>query len=415
MKNCIGIALLLALLAPFAATAEIMDRPGGIKIGQRMTLRPYVSFSATYDSNVMSSHDDEEGDCMWTISPVIGLTYDADDWSLLLNAYYNYHAYCRNVTKDQSGHTFGEDLRWNWSNSKGADKGWTLMLSESFNQISMADDMTLSDGRGYTSDSRQFQFAGALQRRITEQWHGDLNASYSWLDYLNDTSDYGSYYGWQRWTVGLQTGYALTQWTDFLLSGSYNGYIQDNTCQTDSYGISDDSVGYSVQAGLGSYMTERISYRLLAGYSGFDYGKTGTDGGFVYTVSGNWKIGETWNTMLVASSYYQPSERQSASKSRNDSISWGLAKSMVRGKLRGTLDVMYNRSTNEYEGNATGDLDYTTDVLTARLGFDYTLNRFLAFFIYGEYQKSWNDHSDSRMGAYDYDRWRITGGLRLQY
>ena len=30
-----------------AAVAETMDRPGGIRIGQRQTLRPYVSVSAT--------------------------------------------------------------------------------------------------------------------------------------------------------------------------------------------------------------------------------------------------------------------------------------------------------------------------------------------------------------------------------
>ncbi len=44
-----GIAVAL-LVAVASAQAEMMDRPEGIKIGQRLTLKPYVAFSATYDS-----------------------------------------------------------------------------------------------------------------------------------------------------------------------------------------------------------------------------------------------------------------------------------------------------------------------------------------------------------------------------
>ena len=408
------IAVCAALLFPSTAHAAFADRPSGIKIGQRMTLRPYVSFSATYDSNPRSRHDDADGDVFWTVSPTLGLSYDAETWSLLLNAYYNYHAYTKNENSDQNRHSYGEDLRWNWSNSSGAEKGWSLVLAESFQQMTMADEMSLGGGRGYTADSRQFQASAALQRRFTEHLHADVNASYYWLDYMNDTSLYNAFYGWQRWTVGAEAGYAFSPWTDLLIAGGYQRYTQDNVTGSN---FASESQGYTVQAGLGSYMTERISYRVLVGWTQFSYADDASSvGGPTYTVSGNWKIGETWNTMLLASSYYQPCERQRSSSSRIDSISWGLAKTLVRGKLRATFDVVYRREAIEYAGySEESSIDYRLDILTGRLGLDYTLNRFLSIFVNGEYQWSFNDEADARYNAYDYDRWRVTAGFRLSY
>ena len=396
------------------AGAEVLDRPSGIKIGERLTLRPFVSISLTYDSNVEANSrgDGKKDDFLWTISPSLWLHYNAETWSVILSGFYNYRQYFDSCHANYNHHNFGEDLRWNWANSTGTEKGWSLILGESYQQITMADDMVMDGGQNYSGDSQQFQLAGSAQRRFNQYWHGDVNASYYWLNYDNDTSSRYAYYGWDRILVGAEAGFAPSRWTDILLSGSYQYYNQDNA--EGSSVVGDTSQGYSLQGGLGSYMTDRISYRLLAGWSMFDYGDSADKAnGFVYTASGNWKIGETWNTMLLASSYYQPSERQYASRSRVDAVSWGIAKEMVRGKLRATFDLRYRHETNE--SAVDSDWDYALDIWTGRLGTDYTLCRFLSLFAYAEYQKSMNDEADNRNGAYDYDRWRITIGARLQY
>ena len=416
--------LLVGAFSAQSAHAEVLDRPTGIKIGDRMTLRPFVSMSLTYDSNPRSRNGDsfENGDCLWTIAPSLSLAYNAENWALLLSGYYNYRQYFKNENQEYNSHNFGEDLRWNWADSSGMEKGWSLIIGQSYKQITMADDMVLADGSNYSSDSRQFQFSGAIQRRFNEKVHADLNASYYWLDYLNDKQSTGAYYGWDRWTAGAEVGYAASKWTDIILSGAYQGFQQDNAenlrLGTDYAGqdIGDTSVGYTFQAGLGSLLTDRISYRLLAGWSRFEYGDNAdAANGFVYTASGNWKIGETWNTMILASSYYQPSERQYATQSRVDAISWGLAKVMIRGKLRATLDLRYRRETHEYTIDTASDNDYILNIVTGRIGANYTFNRFFSFFAYLEYQKSMNDHSDERYGAYDYDRFRATIGAALSY
>ena len=404
----------ICVLGGNAAFGEILERASGFRVGERLTLRPYVSVSMTYDSNVEATsgkNSSSGGDCLWTIAPGLGIAYNAENWSLLLSGYYNYRQYFKRCFQNYNNHNYGEDLRWNWSNSTGREKGWSLILGESFRQQTMADDMILDGGDNYQGDSRQLQLSLALQRRFSEHWHGELMGDYYWLDYMNDASKRTAYYGWDRWAVGAEAGFAPSPWTDILLTGSYMGYQQDNLEGTQYDG---SSQGWSVQGGMGSYMTERISYRLLAGWSIFEYGDDGsTANGFVYTASGNWKIGETWNTMLLASSYYQPSERQYASQARVDAVSWGLAKSLIRGKLRASLDLRYRHELHEMI-NASA-YDYNLDIITGRLGLDYTINRFIALFGYIEYQRSFNDEADSRNGAYDYDRWRATVGVRFAY
>ena len=181
------VALLAGMILCLSADAEVLDRPSGIKIGERLTLRPYVSMSLTYDSNVNPHYDsDKEGDFLWTISPSLWLHYNAETWSVILSGFYNYRQYFDSSHDYYNRHTFGEDLRWNWANSTGTEKGWSLILGQSYQQMTAADDLTMDEGQRYRGDSKQFQLAGAIQRRFNEHWHGDLNASYYWLKYDDD-------------------------------------------------------------------------------------------------------------------------------------------------------------------------------------------------------------------------------------
>ena len=411
--------LLLAGLISFVgltAEAEVLDRQSGFKIGERLTLRPYVSLSFTYDSNVDANYARQgkggsKDDFLWTISPALWLHYDGENWSAILSGFYNFRQYFNSDHQNYNHHNFGEEFRWNWSNAAPGEKGWSLVLGESYQQITMADDLVLDGGQNYSGDSKKFQVAGAIQRQFNQYWHGDVNASYYWLNYDNDANNRYTYYGWDRVLVGAEVGFAPSKWTDILLNGSWQHYNQDNL-EGSTYDGS--SQGLTFQGGIGSYMTDRISYRLLAGWSQFEYaGGESKANGFVYTVSGNWKIGETWNTMLLASSYYQPSERQHSSQSRVDAVSWGIAKVMVRGKLRATFDIRYRHET--HESMTDSNWDYNLNIWTGRLGLDYTICRFMAVFANVEYQNSANDEAEKRNGAYDYDRWRATIGLRLQY
>ncbi len=97
---------------------------------------------------------------------------------------------------------------------------------------------------------------------------------------------------------------------------------------------------------------------------------------------------------------------------RVDAISWGLGHAMVRGKLNATLDINYRHEKREYTHYYASD--YDEDILTGRVGLNYTINRFVSAFTNLEYQMDWIG-SNSYRPSYDYDRWRWTVGMRLTY
>ena len=426
MKKMILVAVLAVVSA---AHAEVMDRPSGIKIGQRMTVRPYVSLSYTFDSNVNSSERSHSGSS-WVISPGMTAEYKADNWNIEAGAYYQYHAYAKN-SNNLNQNSYGQNLAYNWANSSSGEKGWSLTLRESFQQISQDDDMSNDRGRGMGRDRQQLQLAGAVQRRITERWHGDLETTYYYLDYDNSNKKYAPMYGWRRWTAGGQIGYAASRWTDFILAANYQGYTQDNDSERlstsggsweDTSAGARDSVtkykssskGMTVQAGIGTHATERISYRLTGGWSRFDYaGGTKKLNGFTYQASSSWQMSDRWTMMCLATSYYHPSEQEFGSAVRSDSLSWGVGHAMVRGKLNSTFDINYRHEKREYTHYYASE--YDQDILTARLGLNYTVNRFVVLFTSLEYQIDWIGGNSYGKSSYDYDRWRWTLGMRFTY
>ncbi|MBR5549686.1 MAG: outer membrane beta-barrel protein [Kiritimatiellae bacterium] len=392
-------------------SADVVDRPSGFKIGERMTLRPYVSLSYTYDSNVDSAKHAKDGST-WVVNPGLGAEYKGDNWEIAGRAWYRYHAYNR-YSNQLNESSFGENLSFKWADSLANEKGWSVLLTESFTQIAQDDDMSDHSGRGIGRDRKTFQAAGIIERRINEHLHAAIDASYYMLDYENNVKDYAPLYGWKRALAGGEIGYAASKWTDFLLAANYGWYWQDNVPNNVRY--SDESRGWTVMAGFGTRATEKIEYRILTGWSRFEYADGDADDidGWTYQVSGKWKITDTWNMMLLAASYYQPSEREMCSAIRVDSISWGVAHSMIRGKLNATFDLNYRRETHEY--SYTRGYDYDDDIITARLGLNYTLNRFLQIYGRLEYQTDMCDGGDVRGHNYDYDRFRGTVGMRLTY
>lgn len=410
------ISLLLAVTALSSPVfAEVMDRPTGIKIGQRMTIRPYVALSFTYDSNTDSTRKSKAGSS-WVVNPGMGVEYRGENWQLSGSVWYQYHAYHR-YTHQLNQSSFGERLAFRWANSRPDERGWSLMINHTFSQIAQDDDMTNDGGRGLGRDRRTLQTSGVLERRINETVHASMEAGYYWLEYDNDVKAYAPLYGWQRTVAGGQIGFAPSKWTDFILSGNYQWYTSDDIPEINhgaASRYSRESSGWTVMGGIGSRATERISYRLLTGWSRFEYAEGVKDlDGWTYQVSGKWLITDYWNTMLLASSYYQPSEREWGSAIRVDTISWGLAHSLIRGKLTASLDLSYRREDCEYSYNSR--YAYTDNILTGRIALNYTINRFMQVFGRMEYQSNMSDSGNQSRRAYDYDRFRGTLGLRFTY
>lgn len=414
MKNLVFASAVIASCAAFA-DADLLERESGFKIGERITIRPYVNISCSYESNPDCRRDASgESDVYWSINPGASFDYLSENWKINGSVYYQYHAFCgtRDRGSQLSNSSYGEQVGISW-NSQGEDgSSWSAMLNESASFVNQNDSFADTDGRGLWRDRTQLTVSGALSRRFNEKLHASINGSLYWLDYANDTYAFAPLYGWGRWTAGAQIGYTLGNWTDLFIAGNYSGYSQTNAGNSSRTDLSGESQGWTVHAGIGSYLTDRITYRVSGGVSSFEYGGAHSTSSFTYEGSLNWKFAETWSTSLMFSSYYQPSEREYAAATRNDNVSWGLTKSLIRGKMSVTLDAAYRRETSIYASESAADWDL--NLITARIGVNYSINRFISVFARGEFQTELNG-GDEISRHYDYERWRATVGLRLAY
>lgn len=412
MKNLVFASAALVSFAAFA-DADLLDRPSGFKIGERLTLRPYLNLSCSFTSNPDCRRDAAgESDVYWSVNPGANIDFAGEQWKVNGSIYYRYNAFCGNRSSQLSNSCYGEQLGVSWYSQAENGSSWSLMLSEAYQVANQCDSFSSTDGRGLWRDRQQFTLSGAFQRRFNENLHASVNGSYYWMDYANDPGQFAALYGWGRWTAGAQIGYTFSRWTDVFISGNYQGYTQTNAGHSDRTDLSGQSQGWTLHAGIGSYLTDRITYRVSGGVSSFEYGDRETSTTFTYQGNLHWKIGETWATTLLFSSYYQPSEREYAAAIRCDNVSWGLSKSLIRGKLSATLDAAYRRETNTYSSGSVSDWDL--NIITARLGFSYTINRFISVFARGEFQAEVNG-GDEISRHYDYERWRASLGVRFAY
>ncbi len=399
----------LALLIAGTVLAEdgFLARPSGIKFN-RLTLRPYVSFSYTFDSNPDCGKKGAMNSSYWTANPGVGLTYDGENWKLNGNAYYMYHAFSSGEASSLNNHSYGEQLGFFWSDIVNRGKGWALSINERYTKVNQNDDFAHSDGKGLWRDRQQFDAGIVLQRRFNETLYSAVNAGFYWIDYENDPKAYGPLYGWERWSAGAEVGVRACKWADVFLAGGYQRFTQDSP---HGLGLKNASDGWTAHAGATGDLSEKLTYRVSGGVSTFHYAGADDSAGFTYEASIKWKITDTLMTSLLASSYYHPSEREAGSAVRCDSISWGIAKALVRNKLNATFDVAYRHDTHVYTYRNGSDWDI--NLLTARLSVNYIVNRLITVFARGEFQDEMNEGVVGN--RYDYDRWRATLGVKFTY
>ena len=81
----------IASAISITANADFVDRPTGFKVGERLTLRPYVSLSYTYDSNIDSTKHSKDAS-IFVVNPGLGAEYIDENWEVIGRAWYSYHA-----------------------------------------------------------------------------------------------------------------------------------------------------------------------------------------------------------------------------------------------------------------------------------------------------------------------------------
>ena len=390
------------------------SRPTGFRFfNQHLTIKPYVSLSYTYDSNIDSDSSNED-DSVFAVNPAVDFQWHGAKWMLVGNIWYRHRYFCE--FNDQMGeNSYGESLQYRYSSSAQNAKGWSLMLSERYAFINQSDDLDSQGGRGIWRDRQTLDVSGVLERRFTERWHMDIQGQYSWLDYDNQTGRYAPLFGWSQYSAGAQFGYAASKWTDLLVAAGYSRYDQDidyNDIRT-SRSYNEQSNAYSIQGGLGTRATERISYRALMGASWFDYGGDGyTDCGWTYTLSANWRVHRQVQLSLLGSSYYEPSDQYVGQATKVYNLSGGISYLTLGDRLRLSANLMWRFNETCYaDAVYTSRYRYDRTHLSARFAADYLLNRWTSIFAH----VIWDDESTDTNSYYDYSRVRGVFGVRLHY
>ena len=420
VKSSLFFGLALVASASFAqqgvTTPQKESRPTGFRFfNNHLTIKPYVSLTYTYDSNIDTSHHGED-DSIFAVSPGADFVWRGEKWSLTGGLWYRYRYYCE-YNHDMGENSYGENLSYTYSSSEKNEKGWTLMLAERYGFYNSSDDLTSQNGRGIWRDREVIDAQGVLERRFTERWHADVQGQYNRIEYKNKTGHYVPLYGWTQYGAGVQAGYAASRWTDLLVAAGYSRYHQASNVRGGpdlSRHYSSNSDAYSVMAGLGSHMTELITYRALMGASWFDYGDAGDrDCGWTYTLSANWRIHRQVQLSVMGSSFYQPSERYVGQAVKVYTLGGGVSYLTLGDRLNLTANVSWRYEENIYSDDAyTRRQNYDESWLSARLGADYLVNRWMSVFANIMWEQEWcgNGNND-----YDYDRFRGTLGVRFHY
>jgi len=412
--------IVLAATMPLFAASESSNKgdgsegtkPEGFRFfNNRLTIKPYVSLSYSYDSNIDTTRSGED-DNIFCVEPGADFVWRGERWELAGNLWYRYNAYC-DYSSELGENSFGEALTYKWSNVGEEGRGWNLMLGERYAYISQNDSLTSGDGRGLWRDRERLDISGALERRITDRWHASVMGQYNWLDYKNNKTKYAPLYGNSQYAAGLETGYVLSPWTDLLLSGGFSRWNQEQGHGT--YNYSDNSDVWTVQAGVGTHATKNITYRLLGGASWLEYGgHSGAECGWTYQLSANWRITRQLQMSVLGSSYYQPSEVTLGQAIKVYALSGGVSYLTLGDRMTLTADIAYRKEDNVYSDYylAAGN-DFTEDIVSVRLGATYTLNRWMSIFANVRWEEEWADGTYSNQ--YNYDRFVGTVGMRFHY
>ena len=402
------VALSVCAVLPAFSGESMDDKPRGFRFfNQHLTIKPYVSLSYTYDSNIDTARH-SDSDSIFCVNPGADFDWVGDRWALSGNVWYRRNAYCK-YRKAMGENGWGESLAYKWTTGPQTEKGWSLIIAEKYQLIDQGDSFTTEKGRGIWRDREAIDVSGALERRFTERLHADVQGQYNWLDYRNDTGKYMPLYGWSAYSIGLEAGYAASKWTDLLVAGGYTDYTQKGGTGYKHY--SNDSQVWTVQAGLGTHATEKITYRVLVGASSLSYGgHSNVDSGWSYSLSSNWRATRQLQFSALGSSYYQPSERTLGQAIKVYSLSAGVSYLTFGDKLNLTGNIAWRYEESVYNDRYLAANEEDETILSARIGADYLINRWASVFANFTWEKEFCDNT-----AYEYDRYRFTVGVRFHY
>lgn len=402
---------------------QTMDEAhSGIWLG-RVDFSPTLDVGVFYDSNpdevnesrrqLMEQGANAEGDRFdsamgFNIQPGLNLRVPGNQWDINGRAYYVYERDDSDFTRDPKD--WMEYLTINGATDSGIVWGFGQSLQqlgyEKFDEFSQEDRFAS-------------RFNGNIGKALTERSRMALGANYNSVKYDDDFA-----YNTEYLSFALTFNHQLTEKTDGILSATYG--IKGSEEETS------DAHEYNLSVGLGAEATEKLSYRTLVGvslYEDYDYADTdaaaasssGTDYSLSYTLGIQWKPAERIGVNISGGSAYETAEDVRS----NSLLAYTVVSSVDyrlfrRILLSGGLAYRYedylrnvaeaNNGEDAFIGSDTAGTSRKDTQVNAYAGVTFGLNNYASLFAHGLYSVT-----DSTIKDFEFDRYRISAGVALEY
>lgn len=356
----------------------------------------YVKTGLFYDSNVYGSKNSgggNKGSAGWNVTPGIDIATTRPDWGMSLAGYLSYDEYLDNqFDPEYSGNE-------RFTVYKTAEK-WRTALTQTYTRTKdISFDNPIAAQSGNMSDI--FSLSGVLGLTISEKTSASLSAGYN-----RTTYEAREMSGYQSGTLSGELSRRVSGKTDWVSSASLS--VDDG--QRLDGGM---SYQYSLMSGIGSRLTEKVRYRLLAGlmYYEYDGGSNGKQTQLAPSFNGNltWQINRKWAASWMLNSGFQPS--YSSASSDGYQMMYGSALGVNYAptrRLSFRLDGVAQMIS--YEGDWGPNYDKWANNESVRMTINYVATKYCTVFACANYSIFQQAVQNS-----DYDRFRGDLGLTFRY
>lgn len=403
--RCLGRATVLAtgfcLVVPGTLLAEdirgqgVAERqydaftPQGVRMGS-FILRPSLTVSETYDSNVFATETNVVDDFVTEVNPNVVLESDWANHSVRLEA---------DATQSLHASQTDEDgLEWTIAGSARIDVLNDTQINVGFLYGSLIEERGTPDAVGGAAEPTEFSEIGASisLAQSFNRLSMEVSADYTELDF-DDTPLIGGGFDDNDdrdrsvLEIAVQVGYELVADTVVFLRGTYN--VRDFDQEVPIVLVDRDSDGYELVVGTSFELGSLATGEVFAGYQeqSFEDPAFAAVSSVAYGASVDWYVTPLTTLRFRADNTIEDTTSGGASSFERQSVSVGLDHEFLRN-LVASLDVEY--AQENFQGSPREDKTYDVEI-----GIDYLINRAFSvglFYGYEERDSSFAGDSFSR-------------------
>lgn len=374
-----------------------LPRPGyeprNIRLGNTV-ISPELTVSETYDSNVFSLADDEEGDFVTTVSPRVRVETGPEKLRLRSEAFATHLEYLENPSESRTtyGASFGSQYLLDSANTLEATLGYDR---EAESRGDPESDLEAGDPIGML---HRFGATARYDYRRNRIGLG-LSADVEAIDFDRSAD---SDRDLMETRFAARTSILLTPKFDMFVEGFTN--MRDYDAPTDDSGVNRDAMSYGFLAGMGVDLTGQLVGEIGIGLFQTDYDDDGLNDFLGLGLRGDLLWSLSPRTLLAASVSREDVGTVLAGATTQIQTDFGLRlEQEVRHDLLITAGL--NLSQSEYEG-VSRDLTTVSGGITA----EFFLNRVLSVTLSADYSTRFADLRED-----EYDRLLLTIGLRARF